>query len=478
MIPVARDGKLAGGAPATARAAMAPGGMMPRAPSGTKLSGSSGALDESKMDEKYQGERMKDLIDSKCDESDSGGWEQSSSRQDDRNSGGEGRGEEGPGGCVSGRRGGTRKPGRRRPNLTVSIAEDKPEVVEPKAKAKATPSRRPRPMLTVQVDDEEEEEEGGEGKEAEALGGGESKPRFGGLSVELDNSYGPGYDMSESGAISMDGFVIRESGMTHNAGRRDLLRLEILGRGASGVVYKAIHVTTLRVVAVKQIPVYEHDKMQQMINELKALYTNLTPIDGAGAQTARGGLQAGPCPHIVAFHDTFSNMEDGNISIVVEFMDGGSLEDIVESGGCQLESVLANISYRVLLGLQFIHSQKQLHRDIKPSNLLINHLGEVKISDFGIVKEMEHTLAQANTFVGTSFCPSQHIFTYPPANLMANTNTSYMDLFSLTFHIYISVCLRFGNDLLNSHNLSLSLGVDLSLPPPFFLCMSDHLQER
>lgn len=107
---------------------------------------------------------------------------------------------------------------------------------------------------------------------------------------------------------------------------------------------------TLRIVAVKQIPVYEDDKRQQMVNELKALYTNLVPIEGDGATTHRGGFRAGPCPHIVAFHDTFSNMEDGNISIVVEFMDGGSLEDIVETGGCQLESVLANISYRVLLG--------------------------------------------------------------------------------------------------------------------------------
>jgi len=69
-------------------------------------------------------------------------------------------------------------------------------------------------------------------------------------------------------------------------------------------------------------------------------------------------------------------------------MDGGSLQDIVDTGGCNLESVLANISYRFLLGIDFIHEHHQLHRDIKPSNLLINHHGAVKISDFGIVREM------------------------------------------------------------------------------------------
>jgi serine/threonine protein kinase len=60
-------------------------------------------------------------------------------------------------------------------------------------------------------------------------------------------------------------------------------------------------------------------------------------------------------------------------------MDGGSLQDIVDTGGCDCESVLANISFRVLTGLAFLHARHQIHRDIKPANLLINHLGHVKV---------------------------------------------------------------------------------------------------
>jgi serine/threonine protein kinase len=181
----------------------------------------------------------------------------------------------------------------------------------------------------------------------------------------------------------------------------ELLRLCVLGKGAGGIVYKAVHVPSLRIVAIKKIAVFDQDKRHQMVRELKALYKNLVPIAGAGSSTARGSIREGPCPYIVAFHDAFITPSEGNISIVLEYMDGGSLQDIVDTGGCGLESVLANISYRFLLGIDFIHAHHQLHRDIKPSNLLINHHGAVKISDFGIVREMDGTQAKASTFVGT-----------------------------------------------------------------------------
>jgi len=56
----------------------------------------------------------------------------------------------------------------------------------------------------------------------------------------------------------------------------------------------------------------------------------------------------------------------------------------------------------MLLGLHFIHTKKkQIHRDIKPENVLVNSLGCVKLSDFGISKQLEQTHGFSKTFVGT-----------------------------------------------------------------------------
>ncbi|KAL4106005.1 hypothetical protein PRIC1_004059 [Phytophthora ramorum] len=257
------------------------------------------------------------------------------------------------------------------------------------------------------------------------------------------------YDLSASGTFDAVGFQIKQTGLTRSPDRdsegpsstqsdkrqqpsntkKHLVKLGVLGRGASGVVHKALHVPSLMLVAVKVIPVFEHEKRHQLIAELKALYNNLSTLsDADDAETAR---QSVACPELVCLYDAFMNPNEGNVSIVVEYMDGGSLQDIVDTGGCTSEVVLSNISLRVLKGLTFLHSTHQLHRDIKPSNLLINHFGDVKVSDFGIVREMESSMAKATTFVGT--------LTYMSPERIASEEYSYKsDVWS--FGLSIMTC--------------------------------------
>lgn len=94
-------------------------------------------------------------------------------------------------------------------------------------------------------------------------------------------------------------------------------------------------------------------------------------------------------------------LSQGMVSIVMEYMNGGSLQGMVESGGCRDEGTLASIAYQALEGLAFLHARHQIHRDIKPANLLRSLDGRVKLADFGIARQLADTWAQAKTFVGT-----------------------------------------------------------------------------
>ena len=66
--------------------------------------------------------------------------------------------------------------------------------------------------------------------------------------------------------------------------------------------------------------------------------------------------------------------------IALEYMDGGSLANVLAQVGPIPEEVLASIAFQILWGLAYLKHDKRVHRDVKPSNLLINSNGEVKVS--------------------------------------------------------------------------------------------------
>jgi len=66
------------------------------------------------------------------------------------------------------------------------------------------------------------------------------------------------------------------------------------------------------------------------------------------------------------------------------------------------EKYLSVITRQILLGLKHLHDGHMLHRDIKPANILMNSCGRVKLTDFGISRDLNSTVAMAATFVGTA----------------------------------------------------------------------------
>lgn len=73
------------------------------------------------------------------------------------------------------------------------------------------------------------------------------------------------------------------------------------------------------------------------------------------------------------------------------------------------EEHIASILQRTLLGLEYLHQRKTIHRDIKAGNILINEMGEVKLSDFGVSTELLHTLADKDTLIGSPFWMSPEV---------------------------------------------------------------------
>ncbi|XP_030953031.1 mitogen-activated protein kinase kinase 2-like [Quercus lobata] len=162
----------------------------------------------------------------------------------------------------------------------------------------------------------------------------------------------------------------------------DLDTIKVIGKGNGGIVQLVQHKWTGQFFALKVIQMNIEESYRKLIaQELKI-------------------NQSAQCPYVVVCYQSFYN--NGVISIILEYMDGGSLLDFLKKVRTIPEPYLAAICKQVLKGLLYLHHEKHIiHRDLKPSNLLINHRGEVKITDFGVSAIMDSTSGQANTFLGT-----------------------------------------------------------------------------
>jgi len=113
-------------------------------------------------------------------------------------------------------------------------------------------------------------------------------------------------------------------------------------------------------------------------------------------------------PHIVGVYDTGS--DDGTHYIVMEYIEGRTLRDVIKEEGPLLPERAAEIAGDVCAGLAFAHSHGIVHRDVKPANIMITKNGEVKVTDFGIARAASsETVTQTATVLGTAqyFSPEQ-----------------------------------------------------------------------
>lgn len=264
----------------------------------------------------------------------------------------------------------------------------------------------------------EEEEQEAEGKEAQPTNYINSE--FTQLLDGFINFY------KESIMIDQQGLSI--NGKTFEFKNKNELRIEkVLGRGSAAKVQLVSLMSKPETkYALKTFNAYEKNNRTQLLNDVK----NYVKANNQ-------------CPFIIHFFGGF--YDAGNVSLLLEYMNRGSLKDLIEdyrrSDQKLPEWFIRNVAEQILNGLAFIHNvSHQIHLDLKPENVLLRGKElrdmEVKISDFGVSKGLQSTNDKALTFVGTFYYMS-------PERLMNKSYSSKADIWALGMIVYELLILRY-----------------------------------
>ena len=146
--------------------------------------------------------------------------------------------------------------------------------------------------------------------------------------------------------------------------------LSRLGEGGMGIVYKARDTNLDRFVAIKVLPpelVADPDRKRRFVQEAKA-------------------ASALNHPNIITVHDIAS--ENGREFMVMEYIDGKTLGQLIPRCGMKLNEVL-KYAIQIADALAKAHAAGIIHRDLKPGNIMVGEGGLVKVLDFGLAKLIE-----------------------------------------------------------------------------------------
>jgi len=145
------------------------------------------------------------------------------------------------------------------------------------------------------------------------------------------------------------------------------IKLDKIGEGTYGVVYKAKDRTSGEIIALKRILLSQEDEgiPSTAIREISLLKE----------------LQH---PNIVRLYDVVHT--ENNLTLVFEYLDQDLKKYLDQCEGGVEAPYLQSFLKQLIKGVEFCHHHRVLHRDLKPQNLLINREGELKLADFGLAR--------------------------------------------------------------------------------------------
>jgi len=174
------------------------------------------------------------------------------------------------------------------------------------------------------------------------------------------------------------------------------LKGRLLGTGATGKVWHGVTQEKID-VAVKMVELKgdiaearnEYLKLQDEVKLLKCLKHE----------------------NIIRYYGTC--LAENQVSIFMEYVDGGSLSSRIKRMGCLPERQIQHFAYQILTALVYIHAKSIVHRDIKGQNILVTHDDVIKLIDFGCSRRLSRNLSQnadvLTAFRGTPFWMSPEV---------------------------------------------------------------------
>jgi response regulator RpfG family c-di-GMP phosphodiesterase len=180
------------------------------------------------------------------------------------------------------------------------------------------------------------------------------------------------------------------AGTTHGLILGNHRVLDRLGSGAMGVVFLGEHMLMRRRVAIKVLPV-DDDCPAALLERFYAEMRVLADLHHPNIVLA---FDAGHLPPA-------GPQMPGMLYLVMELIPGGDLEHYVEEHGAVGIAQACDWIRQAACGLQEAHDHHLIHRDVKPSNLLLTAQGQIKLVDFGLVRQFCSRLTEPRALLGT-----------------------------------------------------------------------------
>jgi serine/threonine protein kinase len=188
---------------------------------------------------------------------------------------------------------------------------------------------------------------------------------------------------------------------------------KIIGKGSFSNVYKSYHIETKEMYAIKVVSL--KNLAHKMIENIESEINIMMKIKH---------------DNIVKLHETIKT--DKHICLVIDYCDGEDLNKYIKKNGRISEKQTKMFMTQIASGLYYLHSLNLIHRDLKPHNILLSKNGNIKIADFGFVKDYTE-ISMFDTLCGSPIYMAPEI-------LQHKKYDAKVDLWSIGIILYEMLC--------------------------------------